>query len=101
MNKFLILILFSILFLHSCGTMRDGFTNPKKDNSDEFLVEKKSPLIMPPEFDKLPTPDGNKKNINLKENNIKNLITDNQEIFDDKNSNKKLKDSLLEKIKSN
>ena len=101
MNKFVILILFSILFLHSCGTMRDGFTNPKKDNSDEFLVEKKSPLIMPPEFDKLPTPDGNKKNINLKENNIKNLITDNQEIFDDKNSNKKLKDSLLEKIKSN
>ena len=40
MNKFVILILFSILFLHSCGTMRDGFTNPKKDNSDEFLVEK-------------------------------------------------------------
>ena len=103
MVKFIIFvfIFISSFLLNSCGTLKDGFQNPNKDNSDEFLIEKKSPLIMPPEFDKLPTPDGNKKNVNLKENNIKNLITDNQEIFDDKNSNKKLKDSLLEKIKSN
>ena len=103
MTKFLIIIFIFIssFFLNSCGTMKDGFQNPKKDNSDEFLVEKKSPLIMPPEFDKLPTPNRNKKDSKSKENNLKKLITENQEIFDDKISNKKFEDSLLEKIKSN
>ena len=28
------------LFLSSCGTIKEGFTNQKKNNSDEFLVEK-------------------------------------------------------------
>ena len=37
-----------ILFLASCGSVKSGFKNPKKDNSDEFLVEKKMPLKMPP-----------------------------------------------------
>ena len=30
-----------ILMLYSCGTIKEGFTNQKKNNSDEFLVEKK------------------------------------------------------------
>ena len=30
--------------------MKDGFSNQKKNNSDEFLVEKKSPLVMPPDY---------------------------------------------------
>ena len=45
-----------ILFLYSCGTIKEGFTNQKKNNSDEFLVEKKSPLVMPPDYNELPTP---------------------------------------------
>ena len=36
LNYFIILILLS-----SCGTLKDGFITPKKDNSDEFLVKKK------------------------------------------------------------
>ena len=31
-------------FLSSCGTIKEGFTNQKKNSSDEFLVEKKSPF---------------------------------------------------------
>ena len=30
------------LFLLSCGTVKEGFSNQKKNNSDEFLVEKKT-----------------------------------------------------------
>ena len=45
-----ILILIKILlFIYSCATVKEGFTNQKKNNSDEFLVEKKSPLILPPD----------------------------------------------------
>ena len=36
-----LLILFFIFFgIQSCGTVKEGFTNQKKKNVDEFLVEK-------------------------------------------------------------
>ena len=57
MKYFKILIFFQlILLLYSCSTIKEGFTNQKKSGSDEFLVEKKSPLVMPPDYDKLPVP---------------------------------------------
>ena len=45
-----------ILSFFSCGTIKEGFTNQKKTSSDEFLVEKKSPLVMPPDYNDLPVP---------------------------------------------
>ena len=56
MKKFFICFLFLIL-LTSCESAREGFTLKKKDNSDEFLVEKKNPLVMPPEHNELPVPE--------------------------------------------
>tara|TARA_B100001564_G_scaffold260990_1_gene222740 strand:- start:194 stop:442 length:249 start_codon:yes stop_codon:yes gene_type:complete len=64
-----------LLLLNSCGTIKKGFQNPKKNSSDEFLVEKKSPLVMPPEFTELPIPNKQNDNIENKDNNIKNLIS--------------------------
>ena len=45
-----------ILFLNSCGTVTEGLGGSKKKGSDEFLVEKKSPLVLPPSFGELPEP---------------------------------------------
>ncbi|MDB4188671.1 DUF3035 domain-containing protein [Candidatus Pelagibacter sp.] len=45
-----------ILFLNSCGTVAEGLGGSKKKGNDEFLVEKKSPLILPPSFGELPEP---------------------------------------------
>lgn len=99
----LILLISIVFFLHSCGIVREGFTNPKKNNSDEFLVEKKSPLVMPPEFDNLPTPN-NKNNSASKDNKIKELVL--QKPIETKNlEEKKIKkdfeETILEKIKKN
>ena len=45
-----ILKIFIILILiPSCQSAQDAFTLQKKNNTDEFLVEK-SPLVLPPEF---------------------------------------------------
>ena len=44
------------LFLNSCGTVAEGLAGSKKKGSDEFLVEKKSPLVLPPSFGELPEP---------------------------------------------
>ena len=98
MNKFVILILLSILFLHSCGTLRDGFTNPKKENSDEFLVEKKSPLIMPPNYDELPIPGTDEIILERETDTLDNLFSD-QDNTTFENDNKMLEESILDKIK--
>jgi hypothetical protein len=45
-----------LLFLNSCGTIGEGLGGSKKKGSDEFLVEKKSPLVLPPSFGELPEP---------------------------------------------
>ena len=105
MSTFKKLILFNILlFLLSCGTVKEGFTNQKKKSTDEFLVEKKSPLVMPPDFEELPIPKEQEEKLDAKENEFKILISkENVENKPDnnKNVNKSFEESLLEKIKNN
>ena len=55
--KKIIILLFSILFLFSCSGAKDALQGKKRsDTSDEFLVEKKNPLTVPPDIDELPVP---------------------------------------------
>ena len=49
------IIIFSIL-LTSFQSIKDGLSCRKTENSDEFLVKKKNPLVMPPKFMELPKP---------------------------------------------
>ena len=103
--KFFVCLNIVLLILSSCGTIKEGFKNPKKDSSDEFLVEKQSPLIMPPDYNELPLPKGESNQTLSKENSIKNLVTNEQKITDSSKANSSqstgLKVSLLEKIKNN
>ena len=102
MKKFNLLFILGIalIILSGCNTVKKGFKNPKKNSSDEFLVEKKSPLVMPPEFNELPIPNQNEDTNQKQENNIKNLISDNNGNTDQEASNSDLKGSILSKIKN-
>ena len=99
----LIILLNLFLLVFSCGTLKEGFKNQKKNNSDEFLVEKKSPLVMPPEFNKLPIPGNNEQDSNSDQKTIKNLLNENggQSSVINDSSNESLEKTLLEKIKKN
>lgn len=104
MSKFKKFILFNILiFLMSCGTVKNAFDNSKKKNTDEFLVEKKSPLVMPPDFNELPIPKEKEEKLDTKENEFKTLISKEnvENKTDNNNVNKNLEESLLDKIKNN
>ena len=102
MKKFNLLFILGItlIILSGCNTVKKGFQNPKKNSSDEFLVEKKSPLVMPPEFNELPIPNQNKDTNQKQENNIKNLITDDNGNKDQEASDSDLEGSILSKIKN-
>ena len=99
----LLILLISILIFNSCSTVKEGFRSQKKNSTDEFLVEKKSPLIMPPEFNELPIPDNNQKSENNEETDIKKLITNNENSSTENisNQNTNFENSILEKIKNN
>ena len=99
--KYFIYLILTFSLISSCGTVKEGFTNQKKNSSDEFLVEKKSPLVMPPEFDKLPIPEMKNSKENFEENTIQDLITSNKNNNNSNKTNKDLGNSILEKIKSN
>ena len=105
--KFLnvILILNIIVILLSCGTVKKAFTNQKKISGDEFLVEKKSPLVMPPDYDQLPIPQNEEKAIPAEDSEIKKLLVNSENKNQDSQSNtlqnENLEESILEKIKKN
>jgi hypothetical protein len=99
LNLFVLLIL-----LASCENIEKGL-GLRKDAPNEFLIEKRNPLIMPPNFDLLP-PDSVSQNNrkdekdNLKEIFNKNLGKDKQDGGIDKGTNSgSLEKSILEKIK--
>ena len=55
--KKIIIFLSALLLLLSCSDAKDALQGKKRsDNSDEFLVEKKNPLTVPPDIDELPVP---------------------------------------------
>lgn len=98
----LLLLIKLTLLIYSCGTIKEGFTNQKKNSSDEFLVEKKSPLIMPPNFDELPLPGSEKDKSNSNDNKIKSLVSNNDDINKkSKDINQSFEESIVEKIKKN
>jgi len=99
--KFYIIVSLTI-FVASCSNLKDGFSQSKKNNSDEFLVEKKSPLVMPPDYNELPIPDEDKKE--KEDKDIKSLISKSKK--DETNENlieksSSFEGSILEKIKNN
>lgn len=102
--KIYTLTIFFFIALQSCGTIKEGFSSQKKNSSDEFLVEKKSPLVMPPNFDELPTPTIDEVPIEDNSSSIKSLITSNEEptsSTQNNETNQNLESSILKKIKKN
>lgn len=98
---FLFIIIF--YFLSSCGSMKEGLTLKKKsDNPDEFLIEKKSPLVLPPKFDELPTPGTNLEKKAASSNEIQKLLEKNDIKKNSSQSleSNKIEENILEKIKN-
>ena len=89
------------IFLVSCAdtfdSVKRGLTGAKKSSADEFLVKKKDPLILPPDFENLPTPD--EAPILLEESSIfENTLEDDGKA--DSPESKSVESSILKKIQS-
>ena len=104
-NKLAIsMIILSSIFLYSCQTTKEALVGKKRsEQSDEFLVQKKNPLAMPPDYEKLPTP-GNKEvspETFSDNNEVKDLLnikdSDNLDLNDKANSTD-IESTIIKKI---
>ena len=104
MHKKIIYILFiiSVIFLlSSCAesfdSIKRGLTGQKKNSADEFMVKKKDPLILPPDYENLPVPD--EGDALLEESSIfENVLETDDETV--QTNSKSVETSILKKIKS-
>ena len=94
-------IILLLIFLTSCGNTLDsvkrGLTGAKKSSADEFLVKKKDPLILPPDYENLPNPD--ERDISLEEESIFQDTLEAEE-EDGSASQTNVESSILKKIQS-
>jgi len=96
-------LFFVLIFFSGCENIKKGL-GMKKDAPDEFLIEKRNPLVMPPNFDLLP-PDSTisaqtakEEKDNLKDIFNKSLSSDKKDL-ENKSTLGNLEKSILEKIK--
>ena len=66
-NNYPIFLLIFLFLLPGCQDVKKGFSGKNIDQGEEFLVIKKNPLVVPPDFEKMPVP----KNEIDKTNSIK------------------------------
>ena len=104
----IILILVIALSGLSCQSVKDGLSGNKSENSDEFLVQKKSPLVLPPQFLELPQPkdedEDDDENIiqSDQETDIEKMLNiKNETLSDTITTNKEAEDFVLKNIKNN
>ena len=104
MNKIFSLIIL-LFFVTSCQNVKDALQGKKYESSDEFLVIKKNPLVLPPNFNELPTPKDvvDKTQIENIENEIEDLLSSikdkDAETEESSSSSSETESFVLEKIK--
>ena len=100
MLKKITYIIILTFFVTSCAdkasSIKRGLTGAKKTSGDEFLIQKKDPLILPPDYENLPIPNEETviEEISTFEKNLGTLIEDNS------SRSSSVEDSILKKIRS-
>ena len=94
---YLFALIFFVVSCESLSSVKRGLTGEKKSSTDEFLIEKKDPLILPPDYRNLPIPDErivDTEEISAFEKTLGTSIEDNS------SASSSTEESILKKIRS-
>ena len=90
-----------LISLTACSGLNDAgkvLRNEKVKTKDEFLVKKRGPLVLPPDYEEIPEPGSILKKKQDQEDNIKNLLKA-TETADDKKAPSSVENSILNRIR--
>ena len=88
-----------LLFTYSCGSLSDAgkvLRNEKVKTTDEFLVKKRQPLVLPPDYDTLPVPGTKEKKID--NDNINKILKIPNPSNASKSNTTSIEQSIINKI---
>ena len=92
-----------IFLVTSCANtwsnVKRGLTGAKQKSTDEFLVEKKDPLILPPDFDSLPLPSDREEVMEEMSSFEKSLKQASETEITSSSSRSSTEDSILKQIR--
>ena len=101
-NIFFLVCIFTLL--NACQAVQDGLAGNKNKNSDEFLIEKKNPLEIPPDFGLLPKPNPENEEVNQADKidqDIEKLLQNSDIDNSLENKDNSAEDFVLKQIKKN
>lgn len=84
----LFVVLFITFFLNACSGLKENLSLKKKEGVDEFLIERKKPLTVPPDFTSLPKPSDTSEVVEKEESNLdlKKVLNESQKVEEVKSS---------------
>ncbi len=97
-----IFLLLVFILLNACGGLSDAgkvLRNEKVKTTDEFLVKKRKPLVLPPEFNEVPEPGSISKNKKSDKEDIKNILKVPTDISNSENKSSSIEQSIINKIR--
>ena len=103
MKKFFKIIIYLkfFIFLINCGggwgDFKKTMSGQKTTNTDEFLIKKKDPLVLPPEYGELPLPKSNKKK--TQEASIETILRSNDNTKNETKGSSDLENMILRELK--
>ena len=100
--KIIFYLTFILITVISCGGLDDAnkvLRNEKVKTTDEFLVKKRDPLIMPPNYNEIPSPDTILKKKKNDKDKLKNILKVPESENGSDKSSLSIENSILNKIK--
>ncbi len=103
MNKFFKILIYLNLFvlIINCGGTWSNFkktmSGEKTTNTDEFLIKKKDPLVLPPDYEQLPLPKSNKNK--KKNNSIETVLRSSNNTENKTKASSELENMILKELK--
>ena len=100
--KVILFITFLMFILTSCASVKEAgqvLRNEKIKTTDEFLVKKKQPLILPPDYDKIPEPGSSNKIQNNDKNKIRKILKKSEVDQVKMNKSGSIEKSIIDKIR--
>ena len=107
-NNYSIILLFFLFLLYGCQDVKKGFSGKTINEGEEFLVIKKNPLEVPPDFEEMPLP---KSEINItnstrlenaQDNDFEKLLKTqdkNTDVSTTKENTEDLENKIIDKIR--
>ena len=102
MKKIFLSLIILMMLLNTCSSLKEAnkiLRNEKVRTTDEFLIEKREPLVFPPDYEKMPEPNKDNKTKTNEQEKIKELFNKSKEENIISNKSSSVEDTILNKIK--